>query len=189
MYISKKNKKMDIPTWSLPSGKTCPGSTSFCRKKCYARKTEYIWPCVLPCRKRNLVASKRETFEIEMLPLIAKCTKKVPYFRIHESGDFYDQEYLEKWFQIVRAFPRVRFLAFTKSFHLNFEDKPENLQIVWSIMPDTVCVPRKRNNFPHAYAGECFYHGRSTFECPGHCNECLFCWYMQADQSVHFKIH
>lgn len=54
--------------------------------------------------------------------------------RIHDSGDFFSQDYLDAWKAIAAAFPSVIFYAYTKSLHLDIEtDKPLNLRITQSL--------------------------------------------------------
>ena len=53
--------------------------------------------------------------------------------RCHESGDFYNQIYLNKWIDIWKATPDIKYLAFTKSFHLDFSEVPQNVAIYNSV--------------------------------------------------------
>lgn len=186
-YISPGNRKMSLPTWSLPCKATCPGSTALCRSTCYAHKAERVYPQVLPCRKNNLKATRDSNFVETMVPMVRAMAARSGFFRIHESGDFYSQSYLDKWFEIIRQCPTVKFLAFTKSFSLDYSKAPSNLQIVWSIYPDTDLsrVP----SGPRAYAGE-FKARRKTIECPGGCNACGMCWQLRFIRTdVHFPMH
>jgi hypothetical protein len=52
--------------------------------------------------------------------------------RIHDSGDFFSQAYLDAWMRAAREFPRTRFYAYTKSLHLDFSQAPANLSIIQS---------------------------------------------------------
>ena len=175
--------------WSLPAGKTCPGSTSLCRDKCYARKAERQYPSVLPCRAQNYIDSKKSSFSHNMIALIKKspAVRRHKLFRIHESGDFYSQAYLQKWIKICAALPEIQFLAFTKSFKLDYSMKPKNLQIVWSIWPDTKNAP-KTGKF--SIAGNC-KTPKNTAECVGNCDNCGICWKLDQGliKAVHFNIH
>lgn len=195
MYISKGNIKLSgnqFLIWNLPAQKTCPGCTKTCTSKCYAKKAERLYRGVLACREQNLTDSKQEIFVSSLISEIQRMTKRksYKYFRIHESGDFYSQEYLDKWFEICRAFPDIRFLAFTKSFSLDFSQKPDNLQVIYSIWNDT-----KADNIPsnglYSYAGDCTAIAgeryEKAFECAGHCDKCQFCWNPTGD--VRFHIH
>ena len=184
-YISfKGNRKMSAATFNLPAKSTCPGCTKLCAAKCYARKAERAYPTVLPCRKGNKLASNRLDFVQSMVESIN--AKSPAFFRIHESGDFYNQAYLDKWFAIAQACQGTKFLAFTKSFHLNFSDCPSNLAIVWSVWPDTDLA--KVPAGPRAYAGAC--GDTNMIECPGGCDACGMCWDIKnVGKNVHFAIH
>jgi hypothetical protein len=66
-----------------------------------------------------------------MIELIRRSGVKL--VRVHESGDFYDREYAEKWSAIARALPDVIFFAYTKSPNRPYA---KNFNIVESILPD-----------------------------------------------------
>ena len=189
-YVSSGNRKMTCPTFNLPACVTCPDKTEMCAKHCYARKAEKMYPDVLPCRKRNLADSEGPSFVRAMVDLVQRRARG-GLFRIHESGDFYSQAYLDKWIAIAKACPGVRFLAFTKSFHLDFSKTPRNLQLIASVWPDTRA--RRPRNWPRAYAGDCKRMRRRTLECTGLCDSCGICWYMTENRgivdAVHFDVH
>lgn len=194
-HISTGNKKMEgFLIWSLPSKLTCPYKTEMCANKCYARKAEYLYPQTLPSRQRNFEASQKPEFAKDMIAFITKKVKnakkyKFDKFRIHESGDFYNREYFEKWLEVVKALPNITFLAFTKSpFVREYLDQlPENFHLYYSIWEDT----KKENivwELPLAIAGNCDkLYKKETFECKGECGKCLHCFTSRRD--VHFKIH
>lgn len=200
LTISNGNHKLqNIGIFNLPSQKTCPGRTELCSVFCYGRSSECgRWPDVLPCRERNLVASKHSRFIPAMASLIRNSGLRT--FRIHESGDFYNQEYLDSWFQIVKACPKVKFMAYTKSFHLDWRKRPGNLKVLWSVWPDTnlelVPLGRKAYTFfPENKRGK-EKLGKfknpdisQAFSCPGKCGpgRCLYCW--AGKESVWFKLH
>lgn len=185
IYIAPKNLKMGLPTWSIPAISTCPGCTKSCAKECYARKAERQYPSVLPRRKANLEATKRGDFVHSVNAWLAK--RSPDFFRIHESGDFYDQPYLDKWLAICRANPGTKFLAFTKSFHLDFSMVPQNLTVVWSIWPDTDMS--KVPSGPRAYAVS--PGSDRDIHCPGRCDGCMVCWHLgrAIKRNVWFTIH
>ena len=190
LYISHGNRKMQkrFMVFNLPHKITCPGRTPLCESICYARKAEAAYPDCYPSRLRNLDASKMPDFVDAVYNHIKRNAARRPFFRIHESGDFYSQEYLDKWIEIARMCQNVKFLAFTKSFALDFSNIPANMQIVWSIMPDTdmTTVP----SGPRAYAGACQGMPENVLECPGTCNECGMCWQLgKFGLDVHFEIH
>jgi hypothetical protein len=131
------NRKLaeNIPVFNLPQGVTCPGKTAVCQKICYALKAERMYPAAKAMRARNLLASKNSMLFIpsmmeELDYLIAH--KGTKFCRIHESGDFYTQAYLDAWIEIAAGEPEIPFLAYTKSFHLDFSKAPKNMKIYLS---------------------------------------------------------
>lgn len=141
IYLSNGNIRMSCTIFNLPSFITCPGHTEMCSKYCYAQKAEDLYPNVLPCRMRNLRAAKHWTFVPRMISLLK--SKRSKLFRIHESGDFFDQEYLDKWIQIMEKFPDKVFLAYTQSYDLDFSGIPDNMVLYYSVWPDSKNVPEE----------------------------------------------
>lgn len=148
----QNSDKIRFIIWNLPAVKTCPFRTELCEKSCYARKAERIYPQVLPSREKNYKASLQADFVENMIFTIEKelsskkYNDKLAVFRIHESGDFYNMEYTEKWISIAKHFEndnRIKFLAYTKSiiYFVNagygFTDFPSNLIIRSSLWKDT----------------------------------------------------
>lgn len=120
-----------IPAYKSATGKlTCPFADK-CVKYCYAQKGAYIWGNVKPAFERRYEATKQDDFVEIMVEELIK--KKADYLRIHDSGDYYSNEYIYKWFAIANALPNVRFYSYTKSIPL-FLDKtiPENMDIIFS---------------------------------------------------------
>ncbi len=149
VYLSSGNSKLEktgaamgrrIVAFNLPADyafetadgarmNTCPGAQA-CRGVCYAKQGRFILPSVMRPRLENLKASQGPDFVPELL--IALDKSGADTVRIHDSGDFYSQQYLDSWIVITTARPDVTFYAYTKSLHLNFERAPENLRVVQS---------------------------------------------------------
>lgn len=183
---------MNIPTWSLPSRITCPNATESCKKYCYAKKAEKVWPNVIKSRKCNLADSKRDGF-VEAMSYKIK-SLNVEYFRIHESGDFYLQKYLDKWFKICKKNPNTTFLVYTQNYYLDFSDKPDNLVIYFSIWSDSKHIPDSK--FPKAYViGDKlsdYDKDIKGFTCKKEekditCEQCLYCF--KGKGNVIFHLH
>lgn len=97
--------------FNLPAGmstcnRECPG--------CYAMKFQRLYPNVLPYRNRMLEASQQSDFVSRISADIASCRKPFKYIRIHESGEFYSQQYIDKWYTIARSFAQYTFYTYTK---------------------------------------------------------------------------
>jgi hypothetical protein len=60
--------------------------------------------------------------------------KKADAIRIHDSGDFYSREYLQKWITIANDNPNVNFYAYSKSLPY-FKDitLPNNMDVIFSV--------------------------------------------------------
>lgn len=151
IYVSEENLKLQRTgsvAWlifNLPAIVTCPGATEHCKKFCYARKAENCYPDCLPARKRNFECSRSDCFREFMTDYIhgkiRRARKKRQWrVRIHESGDFYNQEYTDKWLGIAEDCidTGADFWAYTKSFRF-FDGKtlPPNFKLLASVWDDT----------------------------------------------------
>lgn len=206
LHISRENKKLKPNSatafiiWNLPSVFTCPFRTIHCLTDCYARKAENAYPTVLPSRTENYLMSLRDDF-VELMTneilRIAKGTKKpIIIVRVHESGDFYNQKYTDKWLHIMEnclVDKRIRFIAYTKSFPF-FDGKklPSNFSLRASIWDDTSEEQKaivKRNGWPIYTAVEKFSNKDAFHQCRcADCATCAKCWdYMVKD--IRCEIH
>jgi len=132
-----------ILNFSLPAYKTqnnkmvCPFAKD-CVKYCYAQKGNYRYPSVKKGLNNRYELSKKEEFVTIMNANIL--IERPTHVRIHDSGDFYSVDYLNKWVQIAKDNKDVIFYAYTKSipfFKLTKEMNtnfllPKNLIIIFS---------------------------------------------------------
>jgi hypothetical protein len=180
LKVTFGNKKLPKNTliFNIPARITCPGRTEFCEGKCYALKAERMYKQVLPARQSNFQASREASFIPDMIETISKARHKISQVRIHESGDFYNQKYLESWFSIAKTIPDLTFYAYTKSFHLNFNSRPDNFVLIASF--DQTSRPINRLNYESKKK-----HFRNTFSIVGRhdkasciqdCTICSACW-------------
>lgn len=193
MYLlSAGNHKLPRQTgiFNLPRKVTCPGSTAYCAEVCYARKAEIQYSNVVPqARRRNWKLSQDPMFVDLMLGELKRRRFKV--IRIHESGDFYTQNYLNKWIEIARARPDITFYAYTKSTHLDFTQRPKNFIVRGSVDPTTPAVQAAQAAGLDGIAytiprGETKLPAEDIQECPGSCKSCDYCL---KPGSVYFHEH
>ena len=120
-----------IPAYKTASGKlTCPMAKE-CVKFCYARKGAYIWSNVKPAFEKRYELTKTKEFIPAMNAEIKR--KNANYVRIHDSGDMYSKAYLEKWLEIARSNPDVRFYTYTNMVKMLKEVQlPENFDVIFS---------------------------------------------------------
>lgn len=140
MKFQKKKTFYPFPVYefNLPAGHSCPYAkdckikvdrktgkfnTTGTKFRCYAASAERF-PAVRESRWKNyeeVLAGK----EIEV-------PKDATHIRIHSSGDFFSQDYFDKWLEVCRKNPEVKFWAFTKSvqFWVNrLNEIPSNLTL------------------------------------------------------------
>jgi hypothetical protein len=110
---------------------TCPGALA-CRAVCYAKQGGYLFPLAKASRQHNLAFTQSENFVSGIIEDL-KRMRKVNTIRIHDSGDFYSQGYLNKWADIARALPHLTFYAYTKSLTLDLSGAPENFKVTQSL--------------------------------------------------------
>lgn len=205
LKISRKNKKLQpnketaFIIWNLPAKTTCPYATEHCKAACYAIKAEIAYPNCLPARQRNFMESLKETFVDDMTKTIlriAKGTRKNKIIvRIHESGDFYNPAYVNKWLSIMdncKFDKRIKFIAYTKSFKFFDGVKlPNNFSLRASIWDDTKpedLAIIARNHWNIYTAVERFEKGDSFTRCRcSDCASCGKCW--QAYKDIRCEIH
>ena len=118
--ISKPlNKKLGpgIFAWSLPAKETCPGATEACLAVCYALRGRFRMGNLKHLYQRNEEFSRTAEFSDWMVAQLV--ANSVEIMRLHVSGDFYDVEYVEKWYDIIRRNPQVRFFGYTHSWSVD----------------------------------------------------------------------
>lgn len=132
---------VQIFNFSIPAGNdkksgkiTCPFAGP-CFKLCYAKKGNYRFANVQLGLSNRYEATKQENFVELMTKELTKLKKdKQTYIRIHDSGDFYSPAYFQKWLQIARLNPSVRFYAYTKSHSfIRGIELPENMDLIFSL--------------------------------------------------------
>ena len=134
--ITLGNDKVKTMIFDLPAVTTCEEEC----KGCYALKAQKRFPNVRKKREANYDMSNSQYFVPDMCGDIG-INKKYEYFRIHSSGDFYSQDYIDKWVKIVNEFPRVKFYAYTKRIDdFNFSELSSlaNMNLINSVTPKGV---------------------------------------------------
>jgi hypothetical protein len=191
LHISSGNTKLGkTPNISLTPGITC-GINLPCQHKCYCRKSWKRYPNVRKAWHANFLCSLNAgMFKHDIEAYLHK--HKPRYFRIHVAGDFYSQKYVDQWRCIAIHNRKVKFLAYTKRYDLNFNDSPKNLIIrfsYWgmkqarqipSTMPCAITVLKESTKK--------FYLENNIKQCPGKCGlSCRHCW--NSTKPVFFNLH
>jgi hypothetical protein len=113
---------------------TCPGAKE-CRGLCYAKQGTYNFRNVKNNRIANIHSSLEQNFvELASVDLQKFVKRNYNVCRVHDSGDFYNREYLDKWYEIAANTPSMLFYAYTKSLHLDpYKNKPSNFNLIQSL--------------------------------------------------------
>ena len=132
-YLKKKVFNFSIPAYKSETGKiTCPFADK-CIKFCYAQKGNYKrFPSVRNGMEKKYQLTKQTNFVELMNKEIIK--KKPDFIRVHDSGDYYSPEYLNKWLTIAEQNPKVKFYSYTNSikFIKDLKTIPENFDFIFS---------------------------------------------------------
>lgn len=141
-------KKTGVYGWTLPAhwvdtidGKkfnTCPNA-GICAAFCYAKSGTYQFSNVKRSHalKLDMVLNHRSEWIAAMKQEISKTKYVGKFIRIHDAGDFFDQQYALDWLSIARCFPSTTFYTYTKEVML-FKRLtmsgaiPDNFTIIYS---------------------------------------------------------
>jgi hypothetical protein len=121
-----------IPAFRSKSGfTTCP-QAGVCASGCFARGGWYTHrPVVKDKYEWRLELARSTKFEETINKEIKEL--RVGRLRWNDSGDFFDQEYLQKCISVMEANPAVRFYAYTKMVSLlRSVSLPSNFTVVYS---------------------------------------------------------
>jgi hypothetical protein len=138
---------------------TCPNA-GICAQYCYARNGTYLFRNVLAAHTANLdrVLNNPEQWQSDMIEELKKkkyrptgqprldlvgmsnnvwlvdwVLKGGSAIRIHDSGDFFADWYLDLWIGIAQVHPDVMFYAYTKEIELcKSRQYPDNFHLIYS---------------------------------------------------------
>ena len=198
--LSSSNSKLGdhIPAFNLPVLKTCPGKTRLCKVYCYARRHHFIMKAIKNKLEYNYIHSKSESFvhriisEINMFRYYSESKgKKLYRIRLHSSGDFYSQAYLDKWGEIARTFPDIVMTAYTRSYMLDFSKVPKNLNLYYSMDSSTVNFsPHIKKQAQVILKKELpLYKSPDNQICNSKCRICNKCYSLTTDKNMLFLKH
>ena len=137
-FGNEKLQKTDTVSFNIPAFRsadgfhTCPKAGA-CETLCYARQGRYMMPNVAKPREFNLEKARGDLGEFTKLVCDDLSRIRNGIVRVHDSGDFFSQPYMDAWFDIASRFPEKKFYAYTKSLHLDRSRKPDNFQIIQSV--------------------------------------------------------
>lgn len=158
----------NIFTFSLPSGKTCPGALKclsraiqtsegwrikdgpFCEYRCHTAIDEVLKPAVRLARQHNFDLLKGKTRD-EMIELIEASLPRPNWnflIRVGVAGDYFNQAYFDAWLNVAKNHPDTIIYSYTKSipFWLARRHKlPDNFRLTasWGGRYDDLIIPNR----------------------------------------------
>lgn len=146
---NRQLRQEGIFNWPLPAfagrledGRTyntCPEAGA-CARLCYARTGTYRFRNVLDAHERNLkmILDTLDEWEQQMSEELKHKRYQGKWIRLHDSGDFFSNDYLAAWLRIMRSAPDgVRFYCYTKAVsrfrQLVEPDPPKNFLWCYSL--------------------------------------------------------
>jgi hypothetical protein len=153
-FVTGGNAKLPkfITTLSLPAGYTCPGA-KLCKSRadindghitdgpdtqfrCFAASAEAAFRSSRELRwhNRELLAQAKTRERMAQL-ILAGIPRRASVIRVHDSGDFFNQDYFDAWLDVARERQDVLFYAYTKSLNfwvVRLEEIPENMVLTAS---------------------------------------------------------
>lgn len=137
-----------IFNWSIPALavkltdgtniKTCPNAGA-CASVCYARNGTYNFRNVKARHIANLeyVLDDPKGWFGQMLDEVSRPKMKGKFIRIHDSGDFFSEDYLRMWLHLAKLVPDVTFYCYTKEVSMFKRvvepDCPANFKYLYSM--------------------------------------------------------
>lgn len=198
--ISTTNSKLGvIPSINLPT--TVCRHDAPCKKGCYAKKGNWLFPNVKESLANNLASyiSDSESFFNQVIDYLNKGLVSYRYFRWHSSGEIVDYTYLLGIIKVAKKCKQTKFLCYTKKFdlvnkYLNTGAKlPSNLSIVFSgwdkdfVIDNPYGLPTTLVDFKDKALNANIPN--DAFECVGSCEICQKCWNLKKGKSVVFHQH
>lgn len=137
-FGNTKLAKLDTVSFNIPAFRSADGfhvcpKAGACATLCYARQGRYILPNVAQAREFNLALTRGSLAQFTRMAVADLKLIKNATVRVHDSGDFFSQGYMNAWFRIASTFPDKKFYAYTKSLHLDRSKCPPNFQIIQSV--------------------------------------------------------
>lgn len=177
------------------STKSCKHRTKHCKKYCYAKRGHMgIHQGDSERYGINYKWTKHDDFIGLIVSQINLIRRDLEFFRIHTSGDFYNQEYFDKWCTICRYFPEIQFLVYTRNYNVDCSKAPRNMSIKFSMDNTTKRTNPTIDSFTRVdYLLDSYEDIETHLEskgkyliCRSKCTDCRECW--TSDTNILFPL-
>jgi len=169
--IIKNKLGKTICPFSITSSTDCVSrQLGLCQLKnsahCYARISEKRFSTVLPFRRRQAKAWDCQSVESIASDIVTFCNRRgIVEVRFNESGDFRNQDDVDKLKAVARLLPDLTFYGYTARKDLSFASRPKNLAINGSNW-----MRGNMNKFKAV-----FEYSVGAIRCKGDCSVCSLC--------------
>jgi len=132
--LTNGNEKLHrVLVFDLPAILSCPNCKD-CKKTCYAVQAQKQYADCRVFRNTNFYFATFETEKLQSLIVDQLKKAKINVVRIHSSGDFFSQKYIDMWTAIMKQFPNKKFYAYTKVEKLFKFKKLFNFNLITSFI-------------------------------------------------------
>lgn len=119
--VADNSKLKGISIFDMPAVKTCINCDD-CKAKCYAMKSQRMYPDTAMLRETNLQLFLNSSELLFKLICNQLDSGNIKVVRLHSSGDFFSQEYIDFWYSIIVLYKDIKFYTYTKAdTFFNFE--------------------------------------------------------------------
>lgn len=181
MYLSNRNTKLGKEIYSFSiSLKSCRHKTVECKKYCYAKRGTFNFPSVKKGIEDNYRFTKEKEFENRINAELSflKEAEDIKLVRIHACGDFYSQEYYNKWERIAKKNKTLIFLAYTRNYDIDCSKRPDNFKMYFSCDKSTI-------RFNDTIQSRAYVFDKDEVVqrpvCKSKCFKCKFCFTVNKD--------
>jgi hypothetical protein len=123
----------NLPAWKCITGVKLQAVAGSVCAGCYAMKGRYRFPNVKDALNRRLNSLNHFQWVEAMTVLVTHYSKKVPWFRWHDSGDLQSAWHLKRIFEVCKRTPQVQHWMPTREAkilkEIKIEEIPKNLII------------------------------------------------------------
>ncbi|MFO6465350.1 GP88 family protein [Jannaschia sp. KMU-145] len=102
--------------WNIPPAATCPGRSNWCIENCYNGDDRPDTYDLKTWRQNWWGATNEPEVVKEAIVSQLRGYEDPTALRIHSSGDFFSNAYIQLWCDIVNRCPRTSFWAYTRSW-------------------------------------------------------------------------
>ena len=189
----------NLPAWECVTGVKLQAIEGSVCSGCYAMKGRYRFTNVKDALTRRLESLDHPEWVEAMIVLITHYSKKVPFFRWHDSGDLQGAAHLKKIFEVCKRTPLVQHWMPTREAKLFTLMQPEVVPKNLIIRMSSHMIDQGPVKFwPHTSTVETpgsmrSSHAQNSRLCPAQdqgnvCGSCRNCWNKEVS-NVAYPLH